>query len=412
MTNNKLLSSLLKMKIFRVVWFKIQENVLLLGVKPHKTGCRCPICDRRGIIINRLPESRYWDDIVFCGMRVVFVYTPCEILCLTHGRVQEQIPWAANYARISYRLEYLVLLYCQIMTQKAAAKLLHLPQSTLFDILHGAIERLRSGHLIADIKKLGIDEILYHKGKKYATIVYDLDSHCVVWVGEGKGRETADRFFKEALTEKQRKGIQFASCDMSKAYLGAIEYWCPQAILVIDRFHIVKALNEAMDSVRKEEWQKAEKEDKKALKGLRWLLFVHSKNRTKGDTRRLNAIKKSNYRIYRAWVLKDEFEVFWEYEYTGSAESFFNGWITTALKSRLKPMMKFAMTLRRHAVHILPFIKTKLTNAISEGINRIIKIVKNRASGFRNLSSFADMIFLTVGYVDIPAQIPEEFRTV
>jgi transposase len=143
---------------------------------------------------------------------------------------------------------------------------------------------------------------------------------------------------------------------MSRAYLGAIEHWCPQAILVIDRFHIVKALNQAVDDVRKEEWRIALGEDKLALKGLRWLLFIHSKNRTKADTRRLNALKGSNRRIHRAWVLKDEFEALWEYEYPQSAESFFYGWITAALKSRLQPMRDFAHMLQRHAAHILPFV--------------------------------------------------------
>jgi len=340
-----------------------------------------------------------------------FFYAPCEILCPTHGRVQERIPWAESHARITYRLEYLVLLFCQIMTQKAAAQLLQMWHSTLSDILHRTIERLRSGHRIADITTLGIDEISYCKGRKYATIVYDIDRQCVVWVGQGKGRETADTFFEDMLTEEQRKKVRFASCDMSRAYLGAIEHWCPQAILVIDRFHIVKALNEAVDAVRKEEWRKAMEEDKKAIKGLRWLLFAHSRNRTKGETRQLNALKKSNRRIHRAWVLKDEFEAFWEYAYTQSAESFFNGWITATLKSRLQPMKDFALMIRRHADHILPFIKTRLSNAVAEGINRIIKIVKNRASGFANLSAFTDMIFLIVGDVDIPAQIPEGFRT-
>lgn len=297
------------------------------------------------------------------------------------------------------------------MTQKAAADLLHMPKSTFSDLLHRSIVRLREGHTIDDIHKLGIDEISYCKGHKYATIVYNLDTGCVVWVGLGKGREAADEFFSNALTEQQRMKIHFASCDMSKAYIGAIEHWCPNALLVIDRFHIVKALNSAVDEVRKEQWREAEQSDKKTLKGLRWLLYYHSRNRSKADTRRLNELKKLNRRIWRAWILKDEFEAFWEYTYSGSAESFFEGWIQSAMRSRLKPMKKFAKMLKRHAHRILPFIKTKLTNAMSEGINRIIKIVKNRASGFANLNAFTDMIFLTVGDVDLPAQISAEFRT-
>jgi transposase len=339
-----------------------------------------------------------------------FFYAPCEIKCPTHGRVQERIPWADAHARISFRLEYLILVFCQIMTQKAAARSLHIPQSTLSDILHRTIERLRRGHRLADIDKLGVDEISYCKGRKFATIVYDLERQCVVWVSAGKGREAIDLFFKNEMTEEQRKKIRFASCDMSKAYIGAIEYWCPSAILVIDRFHIVKALNEAVDEIRKEQWRVAQSDDKKALKGLRWLLYMHSNNRSKADTRRLNELKKANRRIHRAWVLKDEFEAFWEYKCSIAAESFFKGWITAALRCRLQPMREFAFMLRRHAKHILPFVKTRLTNAVSEGINRVIKIVKNRASGFANLSAFTDMIFLTVGDLDLPAQISTDFR--
>jgi transposase len=103
-----------------------------------------------------------------------------------------------------------------------------------------------TGHTIRGLVTLGADEIAYCKGRKYATIIYDLDRSHVVWVGQGKGRETIDRFFNESLSEHQRLKIKWASCDMSRAYTGAIQHHCPNATLVIDRFHVVKALNEAL----------------------------------------------------------------------------------------------------------------------------------------------------------------------
>jgi len=324
--------------------------------------------------------------------------------------VQEDIPWAEGYARITYRFEYSMLVYCQIMTQKAAAKILHVPDSTLSDMLHRTITRIRDGHRIRGLKCIGIDEISYCKGHKYATIVYDLDRSCVVWVGQGKGRETIDIFFNEVLSDYQKSKIKWACCDMSETYIGAIEDHCSNAILVLDRFHIVKALNEAVDEVRKEQWRKASVDERKALKGLRWLLFKHSSKRSKKDSRILNALHKGNRRIHRAWVLKDEFEQFWDYKAPWAAERFLKRWMTTALKSRIEPIRKFVQTIKKHIGRIIPFIGSRLTNAIGEGLNRIIRIVKNRASGFRRLYAFIDMIFLTVGDLDIPAQIPAKFR--
>jgi len=88
---------------------------------------------------------------------------------------------------------------------------------------------------------LGIDEISYEKGRRFATVVYDLARSKVVWIGDGKGRETIDRFFQDCLSSEQRKRVQFAACDMSATYIGAILDHCPQAKLVLDRFHIYHA---------------------------------------------------------------------------------------------------------------------------------------------------------------------------
>ncbi len=85
--------------------------------------------------------------------------------------------------------------------------------------------------------------------------------------------------------------------------------------------------------------------------------------------------------------------------------------MTAALRSRIPSLRKFVNTLRNHLDNVLTFIDRNLTNAVGEGLNRVIKIVKNRASGYCGLDNFSDMIFLTVGDLDIPAQIPSDLRT-
>jgi len=412
MTTVRLVSKLLKFKGFLTVsfWWERWSRNFVVAVKPHKNGARCPECGRRGKIVRTL-KPRRWRDGRICGQTVWLLYSPREIRCRTHGQAVEVIPWASPSSRVSYRFEYTMLRMCSDMTQKAVANLLGLPTSTLSDLLHRAIKRGREGHKIRGLKTIGIDEISYAKGHKYATVVYDLDRSCVVWIGAGKGRETIDRFFTEALSNYQKAQITWACCDMSEAYIGAIKAHCENATLVLDRFHIVKNLNEAIDEVRKEQWRKANKTDRKALKGLRWLLYRHSSTRSPEGTRTLKQLEKLNRRIYRAWRLKDEFEQFWNYKAPWAARRFLKNWTATAMRSRLDPIKRFVRTLREHAEDIIAFVETRLTNAIPEGLNRIIQIIKNRASGFRGLDPFSDMIFLVVGDVDIPGQIPARFRT-
>ena len=414
MTALHFIKKLIRCKGIKISDFDLdeKENILRLWVKPHKNGALCPKCDRRcELITNAARTERTWTDVPLGDWKVIFHYCPREIDCPTHGRLQESIPWAAPFSRVTYRFEYQMLTYASIMTLTATAGLLKIPKSTISDILHKSIQRERKGHSITNLRSIGIDEISYKKGHLYATIVYDLERSCVIWVGQGKGRKTIDDFFENVLGKEVALKVTTASCDMGEAYIGAIEKYCTNATLVLDRFHVVKAINDAVDEVRKDAWRNMTGKGKKAMKGLRWLLYRHSRTRKKKDTRTLNNLRKSNNKIYRAWVLKDEFEQIWEYKYGKCAGNFLEGWITRALKSQIEPIKKFARTMRKHFSKIVAFSVTRITNAIAEGLNRIIKIIKNRASGFQNLSVFSDMIYLVVGDVDIPAQIPDDFRT-
>lgn len=413
MTISKFIRKLLGLQDLKISGFEFREKdlTLVLDIKLSGKSGLCPECQQRGAPVASTPQIREWLDVSLLDTQVVFRYAPREIECSTHGRRQECIPFAAHLSRITHRLEYLLVHHCKAMTQKATAELLHLAPSTLSDLLHRVITRIRAGHKIRGLRKIGIDEISFKKGHKYATIVYDLEKRCVLWVGEGKGRETIDRFFCEALSEHQRLAITEASCDMSETYIGAIKDHCPNATLTLDRFHLVKAMQDAVDEVRKEAWREAEKEDKGFFKGLRWLLRRHATTRSKGQTRTLNKLRTFNRHIWRAWILKDEFDAIFDYVYPGSAEKALRSWVTSARKSRLQPLIRFSSTVMKHLDDIVSFIETRLTNAVSEGLNRIIRMTKNRASGFRNLNAFSDLIYLIVGDVDIQGKIPVKLRT-
>ena len=116
MTGSRLLSKLLRFKGFRVVsWWFEGRSCFVIAVKPHKNGCCCPECGRRGKIVRTMPHPRRWRDIPVCGWRVWLLYHPREIRCPTHGRVVEEIPWAERFSRVTYRFEYAMLRYCQTM---------------------------------------------------------------------------------------------------------------------------------------------------------------------------------------------------------------------------------------------------------------------------------------------------------
>ena len=412
MTLNKVIRNLLKLSFLKVTWLEFRERnrELHLGVKPYKNGCLCPHCGRRCKILKFL-EKRVWRDIVVCGIPVFFHYSPKELLCPTHGRIMEQIPWADYRSRVTYRLELMILTLTQQMTQKAVSGLVKLPRSTLSDLIHRVILRERSGHKIRGLKVIGVDEISYAKGNRFITLVYDMEKGCVVWIGKGKGKETIDSFFTKALSPHQRSQIKVACCDMSRAYISSIKEHCKHVTLVLDKFHIIQCLNKAVDAVRKDIWRETCKEGRKAIKGVRWLISYSSSSRSKGQTRKINLLERSNNKIFRAWLLKDNFEHFWDYISPGHASNFLNAWITRALRSRIESMKEFALMLRRHQENILSFIKAPVTNAKAEGLNRLLKIIKNRSSGFKNLQGFENMIYLCVGDLDIVGSYPRRFCT-
>ena len=131
-------------------------------------------------------------------------------------------------------------------------------------------------------------------------------------------------------------------------YLKVIAEKASQALNILDRFHIMKKFNEAIDKIRKGEARKLKAEGAdNVLEKSRWLLLKKPENLTEKQTVRLGRIVKINLSSVKSYLMREDFQRFWEYKYPACAEKFLENWITRTLKTNLEPMKKVAKMLRK-----------------------------------------------------------------
>ena len=244
------------------------------------------------------------------------------------------------------------------------------------------------------LKHLAIDEICIGKGHRYLTIVLDLDSGAVVWVGDGKGADSLVRFWRRLHSSGAK--IKAVATDMSPAYTAAVRDNLPKAIHVFDRFHVVKLFNEKLSGLRRELHNEAVGPlQKKVLKGTRWLLLKNPENldKARNERKRLEEALAINKPLATAYYLKEDLRRFWDQPGKREAKAFLNDWIDRAASSGIKMLQKFAVTLAGHRSGLLAYYDCPITTAALEGTNNKIKTMQRQAYGFRDKAFFQLRIY-------------------
>jgi len=193
--------------------------------------------------------------------------------------------------------------------------------------------------------------------------------------------------FFEMLGKDLSAGIEFVCSDMWKPYIRVIKEKCSQAVHILDRFHIVQKMNKALDEVRAQEARKIASAGKEPLlKKSRWCLLKRRENLTGNQKGRLKELLRCNLRSVRAYLLKEDFQQFWDYDSATWAGKFMDEWVTDALRSRIEPMKKIARMLRKHRELILNWFKAKgqISNGVVEGMNTKAKLTIRKSYGFRS----------------------------
>lgn len=382
-----------------------EEDGLVVDVRPRWRNPRCGQCGRQRPTYDRSPVRR-WRHLALGRMSFWLRYAPRRVSCRTCGVRVEQVPWAAQFARFTLELEEMVAYLAQRMDRTAVRKQLRINWRTVGTIVERVVAENLDPARLDDLSIIGVDELSFRRNHQYVTVVVDHIKKRVVWIGEGKSANTLKQFFAELGPERTKK-LTHITMDMSAAFISAVDEVAPQAQKVFDRFHVQRLASDAVDEVRRAEVREvAGTEGAQALKKTRWALLKSAWNLDRREEQKLSEVQRTNRRIYRAYLLKESLAEGFEYRQRERASKHFDSWIGWAIRSKLKPFVKLAGTIKKFKDGLLAYVKTRLSNGLTEGLNNKTRLITRRAYGFHSAHALAAMIHLCCGGITLDPPLP------
>src|SRR6202022_3245042 len=355
-----------------------------------------------------------FEFVPFWGFMVLLLYRMRRVDCRTCGVRVEEVPWAIG----KHQLTKAYMLFLAHWARKLSWKETAVAFRSTWDKVCQAVEVVGGGGVehrdLGEVRAIGVYEIQYAKGHKYLTLVYQIEEDCtrLLWIGKDRTVESFEHFF--VLIGKQlSEGIEFVCSDMWKPYLRVIRERCTNALNILDRFHIVAKMNEALDDVRAAEARRLAQDGyEPVLTKTRWCVLKRRSNLTDKQRFRLHDLLRYNLKTVRAYLQKEDFQQFWQYESPTWAGKFLDDWCRQVMRSHIQPMKKIAKTLRRHRELLLNYFRAKgqLSMGAVEGLNNKAKLTMRKSYGFRTFRVLEIALYHALGKLPEPPDPPATHR--
>lgn len=374
---------------YKHVATEYSEGKVIFTIGQDHLTLRCSECNSRNVSCKGT-RTRFFRMLPIGNKKVFLKFAVQRVLCFACGLIRQvKIKFAESRFSYTKAFERYALELCRHMTMQDTAHHLGVSWDVVKDIQKKYLHRKFSNPKLSDMKYLAIDEISTGKGHRYLTIVMDIISGAVVYVGEGKGADALKKFWRRLM----RSGAQIraVAIDMSPAYNASVSENLPTAAIVFDHFHIVKLYNDKLSEYRRQLYYEAStKTQKMVLKGTRWLLLKNpgNLNAEKNEQERLDEALKINQPLATVYYMKEDLRTLWAYENKEKADSFLADWIARAEVSGIAMLKAFAKTLRQHRDGILAYYDHPISTGALEGTNNKIKTMKRQAYGFRDIEFF------------------------
>ena len=335
-------------------------------------------------------EERWVRDLPILDAQTHLLVPRYRVDCPTCGPKLEWLSWLLPWSRVTLRLAESVARLCKVLPIKHVAEFYGLGWDAVKGIDKEWLGQTLGEPDLSGLTQLALDEFALRRGHRYATIFVEPNRKQVLWVCRGHGREDLRPFFEQQLGLEGCWQLEAVAMDMNAAYEAEVKAWCPRARIVYDLFHVVaKYGHEVIDRVRIAEAKRHRaRGERQVLKGSRWLLLRNGPGLKRQDRVRLRELLAANRRLATVYVLKDDLKALWDYRLPSYAMRFWREWYARAIRSRIKPLKRFARRLAAKIDGVLAHCAYPLHTSLLEGINNKIKVIKRMAYGFRDDTYF------------------------
>lgn len=387
-------------------WTDRKRTALEITVRP-RAGSRaiCSGCRRRRPGYDRLAPRRF-EFVPLWGLAVSFVYAMRRVNCPTCGVTVERVPWGDGNCHLTTSYRWFLAAWAKRLSWQEVATVFQTSWQSVFRAVKYAVWWGIAHQKLGPIEAIGIDEIAWRRGHQYLTLVYQIDENCkrLLWIGRERTEDTLRRFFR-VLGRSASAQLRFVCSDLWKPYLNVIAQEASSAVHVLDRFHVMGHFNKAVDEVRAGEARRMKQAGyEPLLKHSRWCLLKRPENLTDRQTGKLSELLRYNLHSVRAYLLKEDFQRFWQYQSPGWAVRFLDEWCTRTLRSRLEPLKKVARMLRTHRELLANWFRAKgmISAGIVEGFNNKAKLTTKKAYGFRTYEALEIALYHQLGKLPEP----------
>jgi len=366
-----------------------------LRIKARRRG-RCGRCGELAPFYDRGGGERRWRHVDVGFATCELIADARRVNCAVCGPTVAAVPWARHDSSFTRAFEDLVVHDAIVGNKQAAADRYGISWRAVNNMcVRVATEALDRVDLLDGLVAIAIDEVKYKKGQRYLTVVCDHVTGKVIWAAKGRSKDTVRSFF-DALGDRAAT-LQFVTADGATWITEVVAERAPDAIVCLDPFHVVSWATDALDEVRRGEWNRLRQagaaKAAKEFKGLRFLLRRNWENLTRTQRSVIRDLETANRRTFRAWQLKEELRDVLALPLLAARRAL-DDWLAYASRSKLTPFVKLARTIRRYRPSIEATIEWKLTNGIAESNNASIGHIRANARGFHDPEAFITMIML------------------